>query len=154
MKCDSSLANLAPFSWSGFWWLLRGTLDFLSFGRLLLVTLFLAGNLLAASIQAGFSEKWKREYWLVFLNLLFIPVTIAIGDIGWINPGVAPRAKANALLLGVNEGLFIASIVLGIFWIYRMKGLRWLALAFALIQLWIMFFANGMAHMAITGDWL
>lgn len=35
-----------------------------------------------------------------------------------------------------------------------LKGLRWFALAFALIQLWMLFWAGFVAGMALTGDWL
>jgi hypothetical protein len=86
--------------------------------------------------------------------LLFIPTTIAIGEVGWIEPSVSPRPTPSMLFLWTNNCLFIASAVLGIFWVYRMKGLRWFAFALALIQLWMMFWASFIAGMALSGDWL
>jgi len=155
VACDFLFGTSAPFSWPGFWWLFRQTFEFV-YGLLFWVTLGLVTNLLVAIIhdRPFRAERWKREYWLVFLSLFFIPATIAIGTVGWIDPALAPRPEPSTLLVWTNNGLFIASIVLGIFWVYRMKGLRWFALAFALIQLWILFFAGFVAGMAITGDWL
>ena len=122
---------------------------------MLLVTFALAANLIVALGHRPFpSERWTRHYWLAFLSLLFIPITIAIGEIGWVDPAMRPRPMPNALLLRTNDGLFVASAPLGIFWMYRMKGLRWFASAFALIQLWILLLAGFIASMALTGDWL
>jgi hypothetical protein len=156
VACDFLFGTSAPFSWRGFWWLFRQTFEFVHVGRLLSLTLVLAANLLVALIhdRPFHAERWKREYWLVFLSLFFIPATIAIGTVGWIDPALVPRPEPSALLVWTNNGLFIVSILLGIFWVYRMKGLRWFALAFALVQLWILFFAGFVAGMAITGDWL
>ncbi|HEY6443966.1 MAG TPA: hypothetical protein VIY66_11575 [Candidatus Acidoferrales bacterium] len=121
-----------------------------------MVTLVLVANLVVALIHRWpfDRERWRRQYWLAFLSLLFIPITIAVGEIGWIDPSLSPRPMPSTLLLWTNNGLFIASVVLGIFWVYRMKGLRWFALAFALIQLWMLFWAGFVAGMALTGDWL
>jgi hypothetical protein len=153
---EFSLLSLEPFRWNEFWWLLKQSFGFLHVWPLLLVTFGLLANLVVALIRRWpFSDKiWKREYWIVFLSLLFIPINIAIGDIGWIDPSISPRPAPNTLLVWTNNGLFIASVALAIFWVYRMKGLRWFALAFALIQLWMMFWAGLVAGMALTGDWL
>lgn len=123
---------------------------------MLLVTLALVANLAAALIHKWpfHPDRWKKEYWLAFLSFIFIPTTIAIGVVGWIDPSLVPRPKPNALLVWTSNGLFIASIVIGIFWVYRMKGLRWFALAVALIQLWVLMGAGFIAGMALSGDWL
>jgi len=88
------------------------------------------------------------------LSLLFVPITITIGETGWIDPSVSPRPTPSAFFLWANNGLLVASVVLAVFWTYRMKGLRWFAFALALIQLWMMFWAGLVAGMAITGEWL
>jgi hypothetical protein len=153
---EFSMGAFAPFRWEGFWWLFRQSLEGLHVWPLLLVTLAVVANLVAALVYRWpfHGERWKRQYWLAFLSLLFIPITIAIGEVGWIDPSMSPRPTPSALLVWTNNGLFIASVVLGIFWIYRMKGLRWFALAFALTQLWMLFWAGFIAGMALTGDWL
>ena|GEM_PF-2023479 len=153
---ELSIAAFAPFQWKGFWWLFRQSLEGLYAWPLLVVTLALGANLLVALIHRWLfdRERWQRHYWLAFLSLLFIPITIAVGEVGWIDPSMSPRPTPSTLLLWTNNGLFMASVILGIFWAYRMKGLRWFALAFALIQLWILFWAGFVAGMALTGDWL
>ncbi|HUB58950.1 MAG TPA: hypothetical protein VL975_00685 [Candidatus Micrarchaeia archaeon] len=156
MTCDFLFGSLVPFSWNGFWWLFRWSLGFLYVWPLRLITLALVANLVAALVHRWpfHHERWKKEYWLAFLSLLFIPATIAMGVVGWIDPTMVPRPNPSALLVWTNNGLFIASIMLGIFWAYRMKGLRWFALALALIQLWILLGAGFTAGMAISGNWL
>lgn len=153
---EFSIGAFAPFRWKGFWWLFRPSLEGLYAWPMLLVTVALVANLAVALIHRWpfDRERWQRQYWLVFLSLLFIPITIAVGEAGWIDPSVSPRPTPSTLLLWTNNGLFIASVVLGIFWVYRMKGLRWFALAVALIQLWMLFWAGFIAGMALTGDWL
>lgn len=150
------LGLLTPFSWHGFSSLFRQSLTGLYAWPPLLVTLALAGNLVAATTfsRPFQNEKWRQEYWLVFLSLLFIPATIAIGNVGWIDPAVRPRPAPSALLLSVNNAMLIASILLGIFWVYRMNRLRWFALALTLAQLWVLGWANLAAGMALTGNWL
>jgi hypothetical protein len=153
---DFSMGASALFRWS-FWWLFRQSLEGLYVWPLCLVTLALVGNLVGALIYSRpfGRERWQRQYWLIFLSLIFIPITIAIGGIGGIDPSfLAPRPKPSAPLVWTNNGLFVASVLLGIFWVYRMRGLRWFASAFALIQLWMLPWAGLIAGMALTGDWL
>jgi hypothetical protein len=156
VTCDLLFGSLTPFSWNGFWWLLRQSLEFLYVWPLWLITLALVGNLVAALVHRWpfHHERWKNEYWLAFLGLLFIPTTIAVGVVGWIDPAMVPRPEPSATLIWTNNGLLLASVALGILWVYRMKGLRWFALALALIQLWILLAAGFTAGMALTGDWL
>jgi uncharacterized transporter YbjL len=71
----------------------------------------------------------KAVYSLLFVNFLFIPITVAIGIFGAIDPAKVPHPGPNTLAVGANNGLFFASFVLGIYWMYRMKGLPWFAAA-------------------------
>ena len=121
-----------------------------------LVTLCLFANLGTASIQTWrfHRVRWKKEYWFVFINLLFVPVVIAIGVLGRIDPSPVSRPQPNTVLVWANNGFFGISLLLGIYWVYRMKGLRWFAVALMMLQLWIIFFAGFIAGMALTGDWL
>lgn len=155
MPDEFLLGNLAPFAWR-VWWLFRQTFDFVRVWQLAFITVTLLANLVAALIhdRPFQAQRWKREYWLIFLSLLFIPIADTIATIGWIDPSIVPRPEPSTLLIWANNGLFFLSIALGVFWVYRMKGLRWFAFAFALVQLWILFWASFVAAMAITGDWL
>jgi hypothetical protein len=122
---EFSVGDLAPFRWSGFWWLLLQSFEGLYFAwPSMLVTLTLVANLAFALMYSWplLRERWKREYWLSLLSLLFIPITIALGDVGWIDPSRSPRPTPITPLLWTNNGLFVASMLLGIFWVYRMKS--------------------------------
>ena len=149
-------ASLAPFSWNGFWWLFRQGLQFLYVWPMSLVTLALGANVVASLVYKWpfHSQRWKKEYWLAFLSLLFIPATTVVGVVGWIDPGMVPQQKPSVALEWIDNGLSIAFIVLGVFWVYRMKGLRWFAVSFMLIQLWILLGVGFMTGMALSGVWL
>jgi hypothetical protein len=153
---DFFISNVAPFSWRGFWQLLLWSSEFLYVRPMLFVTLVLAANLILALVHKWpFNrDRWKKEYWFAFVSLLFVPITIAVGDVGAVDPSPMSHAQPSELLVWTNNGMFIGSSVLGIFWIYRMKGLRWFALAIQLIQLWILLGAGFIAGMALSGDWL
>ncbi|MGH9735062.1 MAG: hypothetical protein ACRD8A_10800 [Candidatus Acidiferrales bacterium] len=120
------------------------------------MTIVLVLNLAAAiAVRWPFQkERWRQEYWLAFASLLFIPATIAIGSAGWIDSTMKPRPAPSALLLWTNNGMLMACILLGIFWVYRMKRLRWFAVALALAEIWVLLWANLAAGMALTGGWL
>src|ERR1700686_1707276 len=84
---------LLPFSWGGFWKYFQWSLEFLYIWPMLLVSLALVANLGAALIHKWpfRPDRWKKEYWIAFVNLLFIPTTIAIGVVGAIDPARVPR---------------------------------------------------------------
>ncbi len=145
-----SLSLLSP---ARFWWLFEESLQFLFAWPMLLVTVMLLANLCAATIfsRSFRSKSWKGEYWLTLLSLLFIRVTSAIGTAGR-GPGWLTRPKPNEMLMWANHGLDGISVALCFFWVDRMKGLRWFALSFSLVQLWILLGAGLMTGMALTGD--
>jgi len=123
---------------------------------MLFVTLALAANLaLALKHKWPFrDDRWKNEYWLAFVNLLFFPIIVAIGVVGAVNPSIVPRPKPSTALVWTDNGTVIVSVALCVFWVYRMKGLRWFAFAIELIQLWILMGAGFITGMALSGDWL
>src|SRR5258705_3709597 len=128
------------FSWVGFWRYFQWSLEFLFVWPMWLLTLALIANLGTSLFQKWpfRQDRWMPEYWLLFVNFLFVPITVAIGVIGAIDPAEMPRPKPNLLAVWSSNGLFFASFVLGIYWMHRMKGLRWFALAVLLLQLWVL----------------
>ena len=144
------------FSWIGFWWYVQQSAEFLYVWPMLLLSLALVANLVLALIYRWpfHTGRWRREYWLVFLSVLFVPITIAIGLVGAVDPSPMHRPKPNPLAVWSSNGLFITSIMLGVFCVYRMKGLRWFASAVVLIELWVLLAAGLIAGMALSGDWL
>ncbi|HKF51948.1 MAG TPA: hypothetical protein VKB26_06525 [Candidatus Acidoferrales bacterium] len=122
----------------------------------LVATLVLLGNLGASlALKWPFrAERWKKSYWLVFANFLFIPVMLAIGVIWALDPSSVQRGKPNFFAAWTPDGLLIVSLILGIYWIYRMKGLRWFGASITLVALWMLYWAGCITTMALSGYWL
>jgi hypothetical protein len=131
-------------------------LELLYVWPILLVTLALTGNLVAATtIRGPFRRgRWRKEYWLSFASLLLVPATAFVGATGAVDPNPTAPLHSNTVGLWISIGMFAASVALGVFWTYRMKGLRWFASAFALVQLWLLIGVGFIAVMAFTGDWI
>jgi hypothetical protein len=99
------------------------------------------------------SELWRGHYWLVLTQLLFFPAIIGVGVLypsasTWPNP--QPNAVGNLWL----DVLFWGSLLMGAFWIYRMKGLRWFAAGLVGLQQVVLAGAGFIAGMSVTGQWL
>jgi hypothetical protein len=144
------------FSWIAFWRFFQWSVEFLFVWPFWLVTLALVANLGAVLVRKWpfRQDRWKNEYWLVFASLIFVPITISIGVLAGIDPGKVPRPKSSTLAFWTSNILFFASIALGIYWVWRMKGMRWFTLAVVLLQLWMLMGAEFISGMALSGDWL
>jgi hypothetical protein len=100
------------------------------------------------------SASWNKSYWLVLSQFLFIPAVAAVGALyGWDN-GPIPRLKVDQIGNWATETLFFVSLALGLFWIYRMKGLRLFAFFVVTLQQAMLFAACAVASMSINGSWL
>lgn len=98
---------------------------------------------------------WKPHYWLVLTQLLFVPALCAIAVLYGVVPDpTKPFPKENAVADWSINILVFLSLLLIIFWVYRMKGLRWFAFCVLAIQEVFVFGAMFMAGMSISGDWL
>jgi hypothetical protein len=71
-----------------------------------------------------------------------------------VNPGPWESSKPNVAGEWIENGLFVASLLVGGFGIYRMKGLRWFATAIFVLQAWVLAGAGLIAGMALSGQWL
>jgi hypothetical protein len=91
----------------------------------------------------------------VLTQLLFYPLAIAIGAAfqANIHPPSEPMQPSR---LGEHllEVLTIASLIAGAFWVYYMKGLRWLAVSLVILQEAVIWGAFFVAGMSVRGDWL
>ncbi|MGA9882516.1 MAG: hypothetical protein WBQ34_02225 [Candidatus Acidiferrales bacterium] len=154
VNCITILSLSAPLVW--FWKLFLWSFELIYTWPFLLVDLVLAINLAAATaLKWPFRrDRWRPEYWLVFISLLFVPATAAIGAIGGVAVDPTKPLHPNTPALWICNAMLIASVLLAIFWTYRMKGVRWFAVSFALMQLWLLFGVGFIAAMALTGDWL
>ena len=124
--------------------------------KMWLVTVALAGNLaFSLTMKWPFAgDRWKSSYSLLFANFLFVPATVALGVAYAIDPSPLLPRHPHAFAVWTDNGMFIASIALGIYCVCRMKGLRWFALSVTLIAIWMLFWAGLFAGMSLSGDWL
>jgi hypothetical protein len=97
--------------------------------------------------------KWRSSYWLIFTQMLFVPAIVAVGVLF---PAVSgpPYAKQNLMGNRLLDALFYLSLATSAFWLWRMKGLRWLSASLLLLQQLVLVGAGFIAGMSVSGDWL
>lgn len=109
---------------------------------------------LAALKQRRIGLQFGQLHYGVLLHLLFFPAAIAVGLL-------LPASNINGRHSSPNRFgntsvyiLLYASFASCVFWIWKMKGLRWLAASLmALMELPVLG-ALFVAGMSVTGDWL
>jgi len=143
--------------WHTFWIYLTWSLDFLCLPGLRFATLALVFNLAASVIwqRPFFTVAWRRTFWTVIVQVGIFVLTIAIA-VSSAAPvrGAVSQLQPNYWALRAVDLLEIGSLVVGVSWIVRMKGLRWFALSLVLLQSLFLYGAGFIAGMALTGDWL
>jgi hypothetical protein len=142
--------------WVGFWTYLRWSLEFLYEPPFVYATLLLVSNFIASIIRQSPFRKpiSKQTYFIVVLQFLFFPATLAVavlGRVDWQQPHVP---GPNYWGLRAEDLCDLGSLILGIYWVWRMKGLRWFALSLVILQLWLLQAAGFIAAMSLTGTWL
>ena len=122
----------------------------------LIFIVLMIGLFVSLAWQKPFERMvWKRYYSLVFGQMCFYPAIIAIGVLyRAISSPTQHLAKVNPFVDWTLDVLFGLSLVSGLFWICRMRGLRWVAFCLVLLQQVLLFGALFIAGMSITGDWL
>ena len=143
--------------WSQFSWLFIEGFGIVALPKIRIIFLLLIIGLFVSLVwrKPSWHALWKPYYSLVFTQLLFYPAIIAIGVLYRVayNP-THPPPKVNPFGDLTMDALFGLSLVSGVFWICRMKGLRWFTLCLVLLQQILLFGALFVAGMSITGDWL
>jgi hypothetical protein len=147
--------NTAHF-WQDFQLLFVWSLEFLALPPALL----LAG-ICAISAAVAFVRKhplhtglWRPSYWLIFTQLLFFPAMVAVGVLFPAVSSVRPHLKENVMGHRLLDGLFYLSLATSAFWVWRMRGVRWLAVSLLLLQQVILSGAGFVTGMSVRGDWL
>jgi hypothetical protein len=82
------------------------------------------------------SPNWHGYYWLTLTQLLFFPAIVSVSVSG-------PLSRAGILLC--------VALVVGAFWIYWMKGLRWFAFSLIAVQYVPLLGAFFVAVTSVTG---
>ena len=93
---------------------------------------------------------------LVLVDLyatLFFPATVAVGVLF---PALSswPHPKENVMGHRLLDGLFYFSLVTSTFWLWRMRGLRWVSTSLLVLQQLILIGAGFVAGMSVSGEWL
>ena len=140
--------------WLQFLWLVKMASEFLLFPPVLIANVLLCVSIaFACARQQPFrSGLWRSSYWLVFTQLLFYPALIAVAVLSGVH--FRPVHEPNRMALLYTDVLSWASVVLAVFWVWRMKGLRWLAFSLVMLEELLLFGAIATAGMAISGAWL
>jgi len=110
----------------------------------------------AAIKQRPFKTRlWRKQYWLVLSHLIFFGAAIIIGVL-WANPMANPtvRHRANPSAAVYLDVVAYCSLASCGFWVWRMRGIRWLAASLMTLAEVITWGAVFVAGMSITGDWL
>lgn len=142
--------------WVALWTYLRWSLEFLymppfAYGTLLLGLSFIA----SVMRQRPFSKPIrKRTYWIVVLQFLFFPATLAVAVLGRVDWEQPHFPGPNKWGLRAEDVFAVVSLIVSIYWVWRMKGLRWFAVSLAMLQLWLLAAASFIAAMSLTGTWL
>ncbi|HST79646.1 MAG TPA: hypothetical protein VLN58_14260 [Verrucomicrobiae bacterium] len=140
--------------WHYFLWLCEQAAEFIVFPPFLICSAVL--SIIVAALCIGFrpikNGLWKGSYWLVFTQMLFYPAVLAVATLG-ASPMPRPP-EPNKLASACTDILSWASLALAGFWIWRMKGLRWLAVSLVVLQQVLLYGPFLTAEMAITGRWL
>jgi hypothetical protein len=131
-------------------------LDFWRIPPLLIVaTICVLGVVVCLFRPSYIRASWRRSYWLVWTQLLFYPLAVAVGAAfqAKIHPPTEPL-NPNRLGEHLLDALTIASLVTAAFWVCYMKGLRWLAVSLVILQETVICGALFVAGMSVSGDWI
>lgn len=109
----------------------------------------------AGTIQRSkIRSNWQSSYWLIFTQLLFYPLVIAVGVALRADLSLPIRPDQHRLQEHILYAIVIISLVTGCFWIYYSKGVRSLAAGLVMVQEVMLMGALFIAGMSVTGDWI
>jgi hypothetical protein len=140
--------------WRYFIWLCGQAADFILLPPVLicsfLVCLIIAGLcVVQRPVKTGL---WKRSYWYAFTQLLLYPGVLVVAALG---ANTQPLQSAPNTVASFSAGfLSWISLALAAFWVWHMKGLRWLAVSLMILQELMLVGPFLVADMAISGRWL
>jgi hypothetical protein len=138
---------------SAFWRYSLWALEFLV-GPFRWISVAILASLLAAAVasfrRASAFSLEKNLYRLPFVLFVGCPLSIAIAVL-FPAPSPSSPNHVGAFLL---NALDLLALLLGVYFVYRAKGLRWFTAAIVVTALWLLLAAGFVAGMSVSGDWI
>ena len=98
-------------------------------------------------------HNWKPKHWLMFLQFVFFPAELAVAVLGTVPSIPWPRQQPHSWATMFDAGLSWGCLLFGAFCVWRMKGLRAIALLTLLWAQWLMQGAGLIAASALSSIW-
>jgi hypothetical protein len=137
-----------------FFWLCKFAGEFVLFPPCLIAFTLLLINLVIACVKQRPFQKglWRSSYWLVLTQMLFSPAVMMVAVLGGVD--FVPQREASKVTPLIADVLFWVSVALAVFWIWRMKGLRWFSFSVVILEQFLLCGAFVAADMATSGRWI
>jgi len=97
---------------------------------------------------------WKPHHWGALTHLLLFPAAIAVGVLLPASSSAVHGLSPNRVGVASLKIVFYVSVVSCVFWIWKMRGLRWVASGLMTLMELPVLGALFVAGMSVTGDWL
>jgi hypothetical protein len=142
--------------WLTFWTYLHWSIEFLYEPPFAYITVLLGLNFIASvTRQRPFKKPaWRQTSSIVVVQFLFFPASLAVAVLGLVDWQQPHFPGPNYWGLRAEDLFDLGSLSLGVYWVWKMKGLRWFASSVVLLQLWLLAGAGFIAGMSLTGTWL
>jgi hypothetical protein len=120
---------------------------------ILLIPLIVSTGLAILRERPWRTDAWHWSYWLALTQVIFFPLIVAVGVLF---PAISSWPSPQSNIAGERwlNCAFYGSLATGVYWIYRMKGLRWFAASLIGLQQLVLACAGFIVGMSVTGQWL
>jgi len=127
-------------------WLAKMALEFATYAWFVSVPLVVLCLFATAYGLRTIDKERKRRLWLIGALYAFPVLTLAVGTVF--------RQYGADWPSYLLFGLLIALVALGVYFVVRMRGLRFVFAAHLLVAVWFSLCSGAVAGMAITDKWL
>ena len=94
--------------------------------------------------------QWRATNWSIFSHYLFVALVLGAGH----RRSVPPRSTGDTTGTLLLDGLFYASLLSCVYWVWRLQGFRSIALVAVTVMEAAVFLALFFAGMQVSGDWI
>jgi len=140
-----------------YWTYMKWSLEFLVAMPFGIVTASLAVSVILSLFSMAHNGKLpllRRPllWWLLLLQFVCFPLTLAVAVAGRVPPIPWPRQEPDRWAIISSNAIVVLSIACAALAVFKMKGQRWFVSA-ALLQLWFLQGAGIVAASSLTGVW-